>query len=491
MQSPTLSARRISYLMIAGIAVLVLGYCYVIAFSLGPRAIILVHLGALFFLGIALFVRDLKSFLLFALLFLIPLQFGYHVVHRPLTLFDPSGELIVAQPFSAGIQVDSVDVVLLLLYAYWIAGAAIKGWRNRIAVGGSLGFLLLAWILLLLLQSVMNAKNFQYSFFEIVVLFKGFLLFFYLVNNVTTMRDVRVVIYALFAGTVAQALFIWFQFITRLNYTAHATQVEYIGPEGFRAVGFTGSPDNASALMALMFPVGLSVYLLMRKRTEKVVAIICMSIVMVAVMFTLVRAAGFAILISSLMVFLLVYATGGMSLRRVGKVAAAILVILLVTSPLIIIRFEHGTMGEDRWPLMQTAWNMAKNNFLLGVGANNYPFHIDTYTPVRTRHAWAYTVHNEYLLRLAETGILGALFYYAFIVMMMIKLWRLRRSGDTWIYAIAIGLFSALVGSIFHRSLSMYFYQSLFWMTCVILALTHVMERIERSKQAQRMQTRK
>jgi putative inorganic carbon (HCO3(-)) transporter len=407
----------------------------------------------------------------------------------PLTLFNPKGDLITAQPFAAGIQVDSVDVTLLLLYAHWIASAAFNGRRNKLVVGGSMGLLLLTWILLLLVQSALNATDFRYSVFEIVVLFKGFLLFWYLINNINTIKDLRIVVYSLFAGAIAQSCYMWFQYITKLNYTAHADLVTYIGPEGFRSVGFTGSPDNASAMISLVFPVGLAVYLLMRKRAEKFIALVCIAVVIVALGFTLVRAAWFAVMISSAILLVLLYSSGGMSTRKFGKAVFVVIAILIVTSPLIVHRFEHGTKGEDRWPLMQTSLNMFKDNLLLGVGANNYAFNIDEYTPVQSRHEWAYTVHNEYMLRLAESGIPGTVLYYAFTLIMMVKLWKLRRSREVWIYVIAIGFFSALVGSLFHRTLSMFFYQSLYLMICVMMAVTYAAEKLDRSQQAQRLRT--
>ncbi len=87
----------------------------------------------------------------------------------------------------------------------------------------------------------------------------------------------------------------------------------------------------------------------------------------------------------------------------------------LVIIPFVYARFAYGVYGEDRWPLIMTAYNMFKANLLFGVGANNYNFVVMKYIPPSMTTAWVFTVHDEYLLRIAETGFVGFCFYYYLI----------------------------------------------------------------------------
>jgi O-antigen ligase len=98
------------------------------------------------------------------------------------------------------------------------------------------------------------------------------------------------------------------------------------------------------------------------------------------------------------------------------------------------------------------------------------------------KYAWTYIVHNEYLLRLAETGIIGFLLFYFLVLVVIIRLWRTARSPDPWIFVVSGGLFAALIGSLPHRMVSVYHYLSFFLQWCVVLALTQVMTVFERER---------
>ena len=73
---------RLPVIAVATIAVFT-GMAFVYAFTLGWRAVALFPLGVGFLLTCALFLGRLRDFLLFLVVFMIPLQFGYHLVHQP------------------------------------------------------------------------------------------------------------------------------------------------------------------------------------------------------------------------------------------------------------------------------------------------------------------------------------------------------------------------------------------------------------------------
>jgi O-antigen ligase len=204
----------------------------------------------------------------------------------------------------------------------------------------------------------------------------------------------------------------------------------------------------------------------------------------VGLLLTKVRGEYIALLISAVMVVSVSYFRGWLSSTQTFKVAAGGFAVLILGAPFIVQRFLTGAWGEDRLPLMRTAINMFKENWLLGVGVNNYFFYIDQYLPISLRHTWQSAVHNEYLMWAAETGILGFLLYYALLLVMMKKLWKLTVSPDPWIYLASLGFFAVMLGSLPYRFTSPYFFQEVYSQFCVILAVTCLLETLERKRLA-------
>ncbi len=477
MNSDTLSPRNIFLFMAAFVAIAVFAYFYVASFALGYRAVFVMHGGAVLFLGCAIFLRNLSRFLLFAAVFCIPLQFGYHIIHQPVLEIE-------SQPFVAGIRIDCVDVILVLLYAHWAVLISRDKGRRRVRFGHPIGTVLLIWIAYCFVSSFWTSVQLRYSIFEVIELLKGYLFYVYLVNNVSSKEDFLAVVYGLFASTVAHALYIVVQYITKMNYTVHAELVEYVGPEGFRSAGFFGSPDAASAFISIIFPVAVAYFVCFRGELRRLGTLVLIGLFGIAIMCTKVRATGFAVLISSVSILWICYLRGWMSSRRMTKLVLVGGLLLLLVIPFSVERFRTGTYGEDRIPLLLTAVNMFKEHAALGVGTNNYAFRVAPYIPLKMKYSWTYIVHNEYLLRLAETGVIGFLIYYFLILLVFIRLVQSTGSPDPWVFVVSAGLLAAMIGSLLHRMVSIYHYVSFFTEWCVIMAMAEVMFTFERERRA-------
>jgi hypothetical protein len=468
-----------NYLTIFAACILafILGYFYVQAFSVGWRAIFMVHAAVLFFLGCALFIRDLRSFLLFIMVFAIPLEYGYHVFYQPMLDVQTS-------PFSSGVRIDIVDAMLFLLYIHWAFSLAQQQLRyTRITLGHSIGKWFLIWITYVLISGLLRSEHLSYTLFEVVELFKGFLLFFYLVNNLSSERDLKVVLYALFANTITHALYIIFQFVTGLNYSAHGEpSTHLVEGEGFRPAGFSGSWDAAAAMMHLVLPVLFAYYFIVKDRARHRAVLVGIGIVLVGLLITKVRGAYGATVVSAIAVVAVSYYRGWLSSTQTFKVAVGAAAVLLLASPFVVQRLITGVYGEDRLPLMYTAMRMFKANWLVGVGVNNYFFYIGDYLPISLRHTWQSAVHNEYLMWAAETGAAGLLLYYTLLVVMMRKLWKLTLSADPLIYLSSLGFFAAVLGSLPYRLSSPYFFAPLYSEFCVVLAVTCLLDTLEKKR---------
>ncbi|MGO9567714.1 MAG: O-antigen ligase family protein [Desulfomonilaceae bacterium] len=480
MQMAASSLRNSVTILVACIVAFILGYLYVQTFAVGWRAIFLIHAAVLFFLGCALFIRNLRSFLLFIMIFAIPLQYGYHVIYQPMLDVQTS-------PFSSGVRIDVVDAVLWLLYMYWgFRLAQQRLGHTGITLGHSLGKLFLIWIVYVAIAGVLRSEHLNYTLFEIVTLFQGFMLFFYLINNLSSERDLRVVLYALFANTVAHALYIIMQSVTGFNYTVHGeASTHFVEQEGFRPAGFAGSWDAAAAMMHLVLPVLFAYYFIAKNRAWHRAALMGIGIVLLGLLLTKVRGAWIATLVSAITVVAVSYLRGWISSTQTFKVAAGGIAVLVLAAPFVVERLITGAWGEDRLPLIYTAINMFKANWLLGVGPNNYFFHIEQYLPISLRHTWEAGVHNEYLMWAAETGLPGFLLYYSLLFVMLKKLWKLTASPDPWIYLASVGFFGAMVGSLPYRMTSPYFFLEVYSESCVVLAVTCVLQTLEKKRLAE------
>jgi O-antigen ligase len=236
--------------------------------------------------------------------------------------------------------------------------------------------------------------------------------------------------------------------------------------------------------MAVVCPIGVVYYFKEENSGKKFLIFVSIFIVLAAIMCTKVRAAWSAVLISFLTIAIIGYLRGQVSAKRVLAAFLIGAIFLVSTGPLIVHRFAVGTYGELRLPLMYTAMNMFQDHWLLGVGVNNYAFLLEQYVPRIYLDAWLYTVHNEYALRLAETGIVGAFLYYTLNILVMAKLFRATRSLDPLIFSVSLGLFAFLVGSIFHRFFSFYHFQPLYMLLSVVFAVTVIIPNLEKQRPA-------
>jgi O-antigen ligase len=98
------------------------------------------------------------------------------------------------------------------------------------------------------------------------------------------------------------------------------------------------------------------------------------------------------------------------ALRRLARVLAVLSVPILAFLPLLLLRAEanHSAAYEERKNLTRVAWEMYAANPVAGVGYGTYDTVKRAFLP-EDWSGWLYTVHNQYLLVLAEAGTVGIL----------------------------------------------------------------------------------
>lgn len=451
------------------------GHFYVVALGSGVRAYVYIHGGILIFLGMAIFLGNIKTFFFLLMMLAMPMDLGRYFVYEPVP-FESS-------LFSYGLRIDFVDVVLIIGYIHW--GIALLNNQNvirPIILGGKVGWAFSIYILYIVFSSFLVAKRLNYSMYELYDILKGFLLYFYIINNINSNKELKIVVYAICASGILLSLFMIAQYILKTNFNISGisgTAIYQTGPEGFRSRGFTGSPDEACTILLTIFQFFFVGVLLVKDRLKKSVMVTSIVLFLIAIIFSKTRIAIAALGVGVITSLLCSYRRSWISGRQVFWTVTACLFTVIASIPFVYHRFAYGVYGEDRWPLMVTAYNMFKSNVMFGVGINNYSFVVYKYIPANFSSAWLYVVHNEYLLRLSETGILGFMFYYVLLTTVVMGFHKLTFSTNRFISGTSIALFAVMIGSIVHRVVSIYHYEPFFLLECTICALAPAMKFLE------------
>lgn len=106
-----------------------------------------------------------------------------------------------------------------------------------------------------------------------------------------------------------------------------------------------------------------------------------------------------------------------------------------------------------RWSYWKVGLNMWKSNFFTGVGLGNFALAYPHYQYLGAGDVKE--CHNGYLQILCETGIVGGIFFLAFITVALYKIWKgLRdKKGDFYTMAWSIGI----LGFLIHAGLDIHF----------------------------------
>lgn len=449
------------------------GYLYVLAMGSGYRFVLVINGGVIFFAVAALFLKEIRPFLFVLMLISIPMGFGRHIIFEPIQT--------ESVPFAIGINVNSTDVLLFLLYSVWIIDRSGRSTeKSKLTIGSPIGPLMLAWISFMFVLSLSISTMPNHSLYQVYATIKGFFIFFFVANTIQTDRDLKITYYALVATTLNQAVYLIIQWITKTTFTTHGEEATaFVEREGFRSRGFYGAPDTHAVLMMLVFPCIFTYFLITKNRDSKIWALLSMVLIIIGTICTKARIGLGVCVIASMFVIGIVYARGYLSARKVTFVLIQGLLAMTLIVPAVAERFITGGYMEDRLPLMLTAVQVVLNHFFFGIGPNNYHARLFEFIPAQLRTEWAYTVHNEFLLQAGETGMIGALLYYGTIIVAMVKFWHLTRSKNQWIAVLSIGCVAALLASLVHRFISIYFVQPVFFMQCFLLGLSVALKRAE------------
>jgi O-antigen ligase len=130
---------------------------------------------------------------------------------------------------------------------------------------------------------------------------------------------------------------------------------------------------------------------------------------------------------------------------------------------------NNASDAQERRNLRAMAMAVIEAHPVLGVGAGTYSFEFGKYLPSDVGDTWLYVVHNAYLLRWAETGVLGFVGLIALFIFAARDARRLLRSDDEdfALFGVAwLGGLTALAWEMYWDVWGGFPYNALLWALC-------------------------
>jgi putative inorganic carbon (hco3(-)) transporter len=311
------------------------------------------------------------------------------------------------------------------------------------------------------------------------------LLYAYLVATVRTERDVRIVMAWLLCGLALESAIILGLAVAGEGFKiAGLTGRIDMYTEEFGAAarfgGTVGSPNNAAMYLEMLLAPALAVLVTTAGRPYKALALVSLALGTAALMTTHSRGGWLAAIVSLVIVCVSLWRGG-----RLSPIVPMVLVVLLSTVTLAFRdTVSNRLAGDDqgaarsRVSLMSTAFDIIRDGPVLGVGANNYTVALERHMS-RFGNQWLYTVHNQYLLVWAETGLVGLAAFFGFLVATLRHGWRRARRADGFLAPLALGLTAACVGHLVHMHVDIFNARPQLQLLVTVAALLAVMSRMD------------
>ena len=415
-----------------------------------------------------------RKFFLAIVLLDIPLQIDKNFAYR-----DAAAELGAR----AGFNVSLTTIALVGLYGAWFIERLVHRYRPTRPPAGLI--MALAPYMVVVALSVAVADDFGLYARGLVLVGQMFLLYVYLIGTVKTREDIRFVVSWLLCGLVCEGIFIAIS-ATGGDFALGGLQVrkDTLEEEQFgmasRFAGTVGSPILAAAYLEMLLAPALAVFGTNLGRYYKSLAVLGLTLGAIALIGTFSRGGWLAAGLSITIVYFLLWRR-----RKLSPVVPVVLFLLLSALALMFHEaISRRLTGDDvgsargRVPLMMMAWNIIADRPALGVGANNYTRALEPRAP-EFGNEWLFTVHNQYLLVWAETGVVGLAAYVWFLLVTLRRGWQVWKRADPVLAPLSLAFTAALMGQMIHMQVDIYSSRPQIELLFVVAALIGAMSRMD------------
>jgi O-antigen ligase len=454
--------------------------------NLPPRWFVVVVVALCMVSASLVFVRKLDDFLLVSFLLLLPLA----SFQKWLFLDGYPDGVRSAAPLSGAVSIGITEILLVGIYAVWFVRIFITR-SQPLPRLQKLDVLILLFLLANLL-SVPNAADPLLSVFAIMHLVRHFLFYFYFSRQLHA-RHLRWVVVAFGLAIALEASLGLFQYKTGLltglllDKGANGAQLNFeYGVPGIedlnRATGTSYDSHTFGLFLTMLLPFPMIALLSygkfdLRTRLESFALLAAGSL---AVLVSFSRSSWLTLALTCALIWLVFAAWRE---KHVILKMCCLGLVALIPAPwaaeYIARRFAYEgnqnlTARYDQFPV---AWSMWKDHFFTGQGIGNYMVRLLDY---QRPGALDLPVHNVFLWMAADTGLFGAVTFYAIIFAAMWKLTRLVRARRWPTSLMALGALAALCAYVVDGMTNPLFRESLVYMLFwLMLALSAALPRIQ------------
>ena len=390
--------------------------------------------------------------LFYFLVFLIPLNLAKHFV--------------LSQSYIGGILVDYLipsayvtDILIFLIILLW----AFNGWRNNINLFRVLFLFLIAGFF-----SVVTSSSFLPSiyFFIRLVLYSLFCL--YIASTFELEKDfdklVKIFAFDIFLlGVLAFFQFVHqgsifnnYLFFGEQPYSLSTPLINIKNVFGSAVVPAYGIFRHPNAFGGFLSIVTLLVLSRFRKNDFYKV---CALLGLLGLLCTLSRSAWVSFLFGALFILLI------RKLRKKGVMLSLFLAFIISALTFFTSSFSKyidSTSLQTRTRLQTTAFNMIRDNFLYGVGLNNFTVRLADYEDKFVLPRFIQPVHNIFILSLAEGGIFFFVLFIGIMFYAGISLLKKNYGPPAYLFVSLLQL--VILGSFDHYLFTGIQTQILFWL---------------------------
>ena len=357
------------------------------------------------------------------------------------------------------------DLPFLVLLIFWLYEIIYKKQKVFFPKSNWFALAFLAWSAL----SLINAPVFSYGFFDLIRIFKFYLLYLYIANNVRNGSSAGTLINFLFIGVIFQGLICLYQYLAQDVshifgnlfgmqdlYTEDAvSRFESFfavspGSDIKRASGTVG-PINAEAqYFELLLPIALILWFTATKFKNKILYFSSFILGLMGLIVTFSRGGGLGLAAGIFATIVLAKFFLVISNRKFLAVVIIGLFLSIVSVPY----FYHFLVTRPeatvaRLHLNKVGIEIIRDHPILGIGLNNHLNVTPDYDP--DNYIFPMPVHNHYILVASEIGIPGLIFFLGFLIYSCFLALKAARVSDVYMASLAIGILGAFVAISTHN----------------------------------------
>lgn len=430
-----------------------------------------------------LFMKDIKKLLLVTITFDIPLAFDYTIARRYDHLGGPGGFIL-----------SLTTMALIAGYAIWLIDRSLSDGESRAYVHRDITLPALLFFFTMLV-STFQAVDVRLSIAQLFLEVQLLIMYFYLINHITSWDDVRLIFTTLAIGLLAEGTLMLLQYF--VGFELAGPGVQSVSSQGtissasVRVAGTFLSANAAAIYLAVSIVITFAGYLTNNWLVNKRLALMAMVPSMIALVLTQSRGGWLSFVLA--MMILIVQAVR----MHVGiKAIQLFLVVLVIVGVGFAPQIEERLTGDDhdsaesRLWYTELAFNILNDSHYMftGVGLNNLHSVMRDYLPLEMlelRH-WKYLhiIHNKYLIIWTETGLFGFLFFLWLLLAVAITAFRSSvQTKDVYASIAITGMLAALAALCLNMTVQLFTGRQRLQLLWCIFALVAAMSRLIQDKE--------